>query len=65
MQGGPHFTEAYLHVPNDRIPPAAQVFKYVRMCVYIYIRVEHLPKHKNPLNVSNYNIICIMLTAGV
>lgn len=36
VQGGPHFTEAYLHVPNDRIPPAAQVFKYVRMCVYIY-----------------------------
>lgn len=44
-----------------------QLPKFLNMCacVYIYIRVEHLPKHKNPLNVSNYDIICIMLMAGV
>lgn len=35
VQEGPYFTEAYLHVSNNRFPPAAQVFNYV--CIYIYV----------------------------
>lgn len=42
-----------------------QLPKFLNMCVYIYMHVEHLSKHKSPLNVSNYDIICIILTAEV
>lgn len=62
VQEGPHFTEAYLHVPTIDF---LQLPKFLNTCVCVYMSVEHLPKHKSPLNVSNYDTICIILTAEV
>lgn len=40
-----------------------QLLKFKYVC--LYMGVEQLSKQKDPKNVSSYDIICVILMAGV